>query len=44
MHPLFFLARQALFLLVALWLLPKIWRGLRALWRRLQAVLARQRF
>ena len=42
-HPLAFLAGLAIFLLVALWLLPKIWRGLRVVWRRLQAVLARQR-
>ena len=43
MHPLAFLAGLALFLLVALWLLPKIWRGLRLVWRSLQARLARQR-
>ena len=43
MHPLAFLAGLAIFLLVALWLLPKIWRGLRVVWRRLQAVLSRQR-
>jgi len=43
MHPLVFLAGLALFLLAALWLLPKIWRGLRVVWRRLQAALARQR-
>ena len=42
-HPLAFLAGLAIFLLVALWLLPKIWRGLRVVWRRLQAVLSRQR-
>ena len=42
-HPLVFLAGLAIFLLVALWLLPKIWRGLRVVWRRLQAVLSRQR-
>lgn len=41
-HPLIFLAGLALFLLVALWLLPKIWRGLRMLWRGLRAVLGRQ--
>ena len=41
-HPLVFLAGLAVFLLVALWLLPKIWRGLRFVWRRLRAVLARQ--
>jgi len=42
-HPLVFLAGLAIFLLVALWLLPKIWRGLRVVWRRLRAVLSRQR-
>ena len=42
-HPLVFLAGLALFLLLALWLLPKIWRGLRVIWRRLQAALMRQR-
>jgi len=41
MHPLFFLAGLALFLLAALWLLPQIWRALRAVWRRLQDLLAR---
>jgi hypothetical protein len=43
MHPLAFLAGLAIFLLVALWLLPKIWRGLRVAWRRLHTVLSRQR-
>jgi hypothetical protein len=42
-HPLAFLAGLALFLLVALWLLPKIWRGLRLVWRRLRSVLSQQR-
>ena len=42
-YPLAFLAGLAIFLLVALWLLPKIWRGLRVVWRRLQAALSRQR-
>ncbi|MBI5912727.1 MAG: DUF4126 domain-containing protein [Betaproteobacteria bacterium] len=42
-YPLAFLAGLAIFLLVALWLLPKIWRGLRVVWRRLRAVLSRQR-
>lgn len=40
-HPLVFLAGLALFLLAALWLVPKIWRGLRVVWRRLQAALTR---
>ena len=42
-HPLLFLAGLALFLLAALWLLPRIWRGLRAAWSRLRALLARER-
>jgi len=42
-HPLLFLAGLALFLAVALWLLPKIGRGLRVLLRRLQGALSRQR-
>jgi len=42
-HPLVFLIGLALFLLAALWLLPRIWRGLRLVWRRFQALLARQR-
>jgi hypothetical protein len=41
-HPLAFLAGLAIFLLAALWLLPKIWRGLRVVWRRLHAALSRQ--
>jgi len=41
MHPLFFLAGLALFLLAALWLLPQIWRALSAVWRRLQDLFAR---
>ena len=40
-HPAVFLAGLALFLVAALWLLPKIWRGLGVLWRRLQAALSR---
>ncbi len=43
MHPLLFFAGLAVFLLTALWLLPKIWRGLRVVWRRLSGALARQR-
>jgi len=42
-HPLAFLAGLAVFLLMALWLLPKIWRGLRLVLRRLRSVLSRQR-
>jgi len=43
MYPLVFLAGLAIFLLAVLWLLPRIWRGLRVLWGRLQTVLSRQR-
>lgn len=43
MHPLAFLVGLAIFLLAALWLLPKIWRGLRVVWRRLQSALSRER-
>jgi hypothetical protein len=43
MHPAAFLAGLALFLLAALWLLPKIWRGLRVVWRRLRTRLSRER-
>ena len=42
-YPLAFLVGLAIFLLAALWLLPKIWRGLRAVWRRLRTALARER-
>jgi len=42
-HPLAFLVGLAIFLLAALWLLPKIWRGLRVVLRRLQTALSRQR-
>jgi hypothetical protein len=34
-HPWVFLVLLLLFLLFVAWLLPKLWRGLRALWRRL---------
>ena len=40
-YPLVFLVGLALFLLLALWLLPRIWRGLGVLWQRLQAVVSR---
>ena len=40
-YPLAFLAGLALFLLAALWLLPQLWRGVRAIWRRLRSLLAR---
>lgn len=35
-YPLAFLALLALFLLLAVWLLPKLWRALRRVWRRLR--------
>lgn len=41
MYPLVFLAGLGVFLLLALWLMPKIWRGLRVLWGRLQDVFSR---
>ena len=34
-HPVAFLILLALFLVAVIWLAPKIWRGLRGLWRRL---------
>ena len=37
-HPLLFLALLALFIGVMIWLLPRLWRGIRALFRRLRAV------
>lgn len=36
-HPWVLLAFLAVFFLIALWLLPKLWRGLRSLFRRLSA-------
>jgi len=35
-HPLAFLALLAVFLLLLVWLLPKLWRGVRAVFRTLQ--------
>lgn len=35
-HPLAFLGALALFVLLLAWMLPKLWRGVRALWRRLR--------
>ncbi len=35
-YPLAFLIGIAVFVLIALWLLPKLWRGLRAAWRLLR--------
>jgi hypothetical protein len=35
-YPSVFLALLALFLLLAVWLLPKLWRALRRVWRRLR--------
>ncbi|MFC5739939.1 DUF4126 domain-containing protein [Dyella tabacisoli] len=37
-HPMVMLVLLGLFVLLLIWLLPKIVRGLRALWRRLQSV------
>lgn len=35
-HPWFFLAFLILFILLMIWLLPKIWRGIRMVWRRIR--------
>ena len=35
LQPMVFLGLFVLFLVLAIWLMPKIWRGIRALWRRL---------
>lgn len=35
-HPVVFLVALAAFVLLLCWMLPKLWRGLRALWRRLR--------
>ena len=35
-HPVVFLAALALFLALAAWLLPKLWRGVAAIWRLLR--------
>jgi len=37
LYPLAFLAALALFLALVIWFLPKLWRGVRALWRLLQS-------
>jgi hypothetical protein len=36
-YPLVFLGLLALFILLVLWMLPKLWRGVRAVVRRLSA-------
>jgi len=36
-HPVVFLVALGVFLALAAWLLPRLWRGVRALWRRLRA-------
>jgi hypothetical protein len=35
-HPWFFLAFLILFILLMIWLLPKIWRGIRMVWRKIR--------
>ena len=35
-HPIVFLAALAVFVLLLIWLLPKLWRGVEALWRLLR--------
>ena len=41
-HPTLFLAALAVFIVFAIWLLPKIWRGVRAVFRRLSNWLSPQ--
>lgn len=41
-HPWVFMAGLVVFIALAIWLLPKIWRGLRALATRLRVLFARQ--
>jgi Domain of unknown function (DUF4126) len=41
-HPLLFLAGLALFIVVALWLLPRIWRGVCAIFRRVSPLFKKQ--
>ena len=36
LHPVVFLAALALFVVLVIWLLPKLWRGVMAVWRLLQ--------
>jgi hypothetical protein len=38
-HPLIFLALLVIFLLIAIWLLPKLWRGIRRVIKRIGALL-----
>lgn len=40
-HPLVFVVLLALFVLLLVWLIPKLWRGLRALYRGLRRLLGR---
>lgn len=40
-HPWVFIALLVVFVLVAIWLLPRIWRGLRRVWARLRSWLGR---
>lgn len=40
-HPVVFLVLLALFVLLLVWLIPKLWRGLRALWRGFQRLFPR---
>lgn len=41
-HPLAFLVVLALFVLLLAWMLPRLWRGMRAAWRRLRDPFGRQ--
>lgn len=40
LHPTAFLVLLALFAILAVWLLPKLWRGIRGLWIRLSSLFA----
>jgi Domain of unknown function (DUF4126) len=42
-HPIVFLAALVLFIALAIWLLPKLWRFLRGIWRAIAASDARSR-
>jgi hypothetical protein len=35
MHPVVFLVCMVLFILILLWLLPRLWRGVTMVWRRI---------
>jgi hypothetical protein len=41
-HPWLFLALLGVFVLLMIWLLPKLWSGIRVLWRRIRALFGAQ--